>query len=1440
MYRRLLYVGLIVVVVLTGLYPTWTAGQVLLGPQDQPPPPSNPACELLDDPRLRGQLSGALETALLHECGREPAGPSGLGGDAVPAVAPPAGPDVRVNAEDPPVEYTVQSETSIAVNENTGAICSTFNDIYHYSQGNGTSGFSGSTDGGLTWQDGGPMPQGGGGVSRGDPSVAWRRLDGYFYYASLHTNGLSLYRSTDDCATFEYVGMIHTGDNDDKEFMAIDNYPSSPYYGRFYVAWADFSADARIQLLYSDDGVTWQGPVDLSTPGTIVQGAWPVVAPNGDVYVGWVHWNSYPNGPIDEEIVRSTDGGNTFAFVTNPLTGATNPRDVQATANCGRPALHGNIRYLPSPQLVVGPDGCLHVVYSYDPDGYGTGDVVNVYYRRSCDDGTSWGPEVLLNDDGGETDQFYPTITVNEDNVVAASWYDRRLDPQDNYLFDRYWTVSYDGGIAWEPNKRVSDVSSPVYIAPYTSSCYHGDYDQMASFGDNVYILWSDDRVYFNGHYDPDIWFDQASVSPDFDLEVTPEWHDACRPGVVTSTIDVGAINFYDQPVTLSDVGLPTGVSTAFALNPVMPLPGSSTYIITITASAADGDYAWTARGTSPTLTHAVSVSLVVNSATPISPTLLTPPDGSIDQPTRNAPFTWEDLSTATSYRFQIDDDPAFGSPEADVGGILTHTYILPGPLDPDSTYYWRVSATNGCGEGSFSAPFSFTTVSPCILLVDDDNNDPDVRAYYEDALAGLGYAFDIFDVGGGAADGPTLAEMQGYGIVIWFSGDKWSNEGEAGPNPTDEANLSTYLDSGGRLFLSSQSYLYDFGLTPFGEEYLGIGTYLLGGGDATSITGVAGDPIGDGLGPYPLTYPANFIDHGDRIIPTTTAFIAFEAQNGYSVAIDLEGLTWKTVFFGTSWVPVAENSPANGEELLGRIVEWFGACLCEPVEEAGFVWEPIAPAVGEVVTLTAWATSGWITETVDVVTEVDFTSLALDTSGRPHIAYVDYYAQKLKYAYHNGSAWQTEMVADVGEISSGGEPSLALDANDRPHIAYIDFGQDVLRYTWHDGTVWISETVVSGGRYVSLVLDATGRPHVSYYGGALGYAYHDGTTWISETVDGGGQYCSLALDSLGHPRISYAGTTGLKYARYDGEIWHSETVDDSEAGGTDTSLALDANDLPHVSYHLYPGFLDGVLKYAHHNGTDWISETVDSPVIPESGTSLALGQAGNPRISYFAGFPYYDLNYAYLDGSSWITRTLDSRGDVGAFPSLAIDDTDRPHISYSALVANGGLRYARLYGAPTPPVSYTWDLGDGAFARGEVVSHSYNLAGDYTVVLTVTNCGDISATAVHTITVLPVCVPVTETAFTWEPMTPTVGEVVTFTASASGTEPISYTWSLEAGELEVGKSITHVFTMTGEYTVTLTATNECGVEVAQHTVVVEVAPEPTWEIYLPIVSKSS
>lgn len=475
-------------------------------------------CAILDDPVQSAMLSYGLETRLNIECGLVP--PAASSTDPGTLALAPTATDALVNntAGDLGLS-TTQSEVSLAVRPSDGRLCAGWNDSQHYANFpfNSFNGYAYSADGGATWSDPGALPPIPGQDNFGDPDVDFRLLDGKFYYVTLDSLGLAMHVSDDGCQSFSQHSQVHFGGGDDKELMAIDNWPESPYFGRMYVAWIDFGASDNIRLTSSDDSINWFPPVDLHPQdGRDVQGAWPTVAPNGDVYVAWLRWKPFPSGPIDVEIVRSTDGGLTFSPVSNPLTNGGNPRDANATSRCGRPALNGDIRLLPSPQLEVDANGVLHVVYPRDPDGFNNGDVMNIYYRRSTDQGSSWEPEIQINDDNGNNDQFYPSLAVTKLGGVAVSWYDRRNDPG-NYEFQMYQAISQDGGLTWSPNVPLSDGPSEVppllpNFDPIVRNCYMGDYNESDADATHVYMVWSDNRNFRNGHPDPDVWFEKTVV----------------------------------------------------------------------------------------------------------------------------------------------------------------------------------------------------------------------------------------------------------------------------------------------------------------------------------------------------------------------------------------------------------------------------------------------------------------------------------------------------------------------------------------------------------------------------------------------------------------------------------------------------------------------------------------------------------------------------------------------------------------------------------------------------------------------------------------------------------------------------------------------------------------------------------------------------------------
>jgi hypothetical protein len=665
------------------------------------------SCALLDDPKKANMMDGLL-LFLANACGRqaefigqvESAAPYGL-----PLYI--REPDTDVNVSDPTGDTgttRTQSETSIELNPVTGTLCAAYNDSFHgVTEGLGFSGYSRSTDGGLTWVDRGAVSA----EDSGDPSLVWRKQDGKFYYAALRNGGLALYRSDDDCQTFVFVSQL-ANTSDDKEIMAIDNEPSSPFYGRIYVVWTDFS-DARIYSIHSSDmGATWSTQLAISPTGEDNQGSWPTIAPNGDVYVTWLKWmppTGYPTGNIEIPILRSTDGGVSYTTLTPAMTNKPNPRDAAATTSCGRPAINGNIRLLPSPQIVFA-GGYLHSVYAYDPDGFGTGDVINVYYRRYNPNTSTWDAEVLINDDATMTDQYQPTLAVGSAGQVTVGYYSRQLDPA-NVMYDYYSRTSFDNGASWSnASVRLSDASSPVVLDSSLATCYHGDYDQQKQ-DDNgrAHYLWSDDR---GGT--PDVYTDRTLVGTDFLLVPVASSVAVCAPA--TADYLVNAIQFqgFSEPVTLAASGNPAGSVVSFGTNPVAP-GGSSTVSITTTGVAAGSSVISIMGTSSPSnIVQSTALGLSLSTAAPDAPALTAPANNATIVPVRPN-FTWNASSQGTNYILEVDDEPSFSGPLVYTATVTGTSHTPSSDLPSNSVLYWRVRSDNVCGVGPNAATFSFTTV---------------------------------------------------------------------------------------------------------------------------------------------------------------------------------------------------------------------------------------------------------------------------------------------------------------------------------------------------------------------------------------------------------------------------------------------------------------------------------------------------------------------------------------------------------------------------------------------------------------------------------------------------------------------------------------------------------------------------------------------------------
>jgi PKD repeat protein len=146
--------------------------------------------------------------------------------------------------------------------------------------------------------------------------------------------------------------------------------------------------------------------------------------------------------------------------------------------------------------------------------------------------------------------------------------------------------------------------------------------------------------------------------------------------------------------------------------------------------------------------------------------------------------------------------------------------------------------------------------------------------------------------------------------------------------------------------------------------------------------------------------------------------------------------------------------------------------------------------------------------------------------------------------------------------------------------------------------------------------------------------------------------------------------------------------------------------------------------------------------------------------------------------------------------------------------------------------VSYSWTFGDGdtEVSSSPTARHSYDLAGTYTVVLTVTDDRGLTASSsAEEIAVGTSADP--EASFVSSPAAPKVNSLVSFNASASkgaeGRSITEYQWDFGDGTPVVSTAspvVTHMFGTAATYTVTLRVTDSMG-KFAAVSEEVEVAP---------------
>ena len=280
----------------------------------QEPAPSAPAalpeCSMLDTLGVPMQMNLRASAAMVA-CGRAVAGdPREISRSEQTLV----GGNVDVTPDGPGgYPHVTQSEHQIWVNGTTVVV--NYNDSRDAANGQ-SSGMSYSIDGGATFVRPSVSPFASGhGNNYGDPNVVFNKKLNLWFAADLTSGcggqGIGLWTSPNGISWSTGV-CAHTGTDDDRNSMWVDNNAASPFYGRVYISWNDFSnPNGNLTVTYSDNGTTW-------TPVTVYSAAFRrdvqiSVAPNGTVLLAAMDEGGGGSANRQNLMFRSTNGGVTWS-----------------------------------------------------------------------------------------------------------------------------------------------------------------------------------------------------------------------------------------------------------------------------------------------------------------------------------------------------------------------------------------------------------------------------------------------------------------------------------------------------------------------------------------------------------------------------------------------------------------------------------------------------------------------------------------------------------------------------------------------------------------------------------------------------------------------------------------------------------------------------------------------------------------------------------------------------------------------------------------------------------------------------------------------------------------------------------------------------------------------------------------------------------------------
>ncbi|MEP7055392.1 MAG: sialidase family protein [Actinomycetota bacterium] len=393
----------------------------------------------------------------------------------------------------------------------------------------GTSGVYTSSNGGLTWINRGLLDdqaswKASALVSDGDPVIAYGpKPDATAPHGFSYANGARAYYATlasykNNVGPFpanhapEVNAVSHSDDNgltwsapvisstkhnpnnfNDKEWLTVDDEPTSPAFGNVYVSWTSFRSftftgfgNAPVFVTRSTNGgASFDGGNQLSPAanngtGNGRQGSFVITGRDGSVYVAFEQANL-------QVVAISRDGGVTYG---RPIT-------IGAVADIADPIPGANFRTDSFPTIADDPRPGSTTLYTTWVNRTAAGGRVVV--STSTDKGQSWGAPVTVST-AAEGYAFFQGMDVADNGRVDIGYQAlKAVNPAafgtGNALVDAFYVSKPVGG-AWTAPIKTSSVSSDPAASAQNNlqRQFWGDYNQLVSTNGRAWFIDTDSR----------------------------------------------------------------------------------------------------------------------------------------------------------------------------------------------------------------------------------------------------------------------------------------------------------------------------------------------------------------------------------------------------------------------------------------------------------------------------------------------------------------------------------------------------------------------------------------------------------------------------------------------------------------------------------------------------------------------------------------------------------------------------------------------------------------------------------------------------------------------------------------------------------------------------------------------------------------------------------